>query len=81
MPDLTAALAGDRAVFERGDGLDDIENVIASDKSETVDHCPPLKSGREAGGIALAHKKSGARVWVRHHAAPNSITPYRHDED
>ncbi len=63
-------------IFERADGLYDVENVIALGKIETVNR-PPLKSLKEARDIALGDKPFDALVWVRHHATPNAIELYR----
>ena len=79
MADVTAAKLVDRVIFERGDGLYDVENVSAPGKLETArpGGLPGLKSLHEAHEIALGHMKTGGRVWVRHHHTPNSIELYR----
>lgn len=75
MADLTTATADDRVIFERADGLFDVENVIAPSKLETARG--GLKTLNEAREIALGHKNSGAQLWVRHHSKPNVIESYR----
>ena len=76
MAALTAARVGDRVIFERADALFDVENVTAPGVIEKAPRSP-LKTFDEAVEIAAGHKKDGARLWVRHHANPNSVEPYR----
>jgi len=72
---IADAAAGDRVIYKRADGLHDVEDVIEPGKLETARGA--LTSLTEAREVALAHKKSGSRLWVRRHATPNLIEPYK----
>jgi hypothetical protein len=65
---------GDRVVFERVDGLFEVENVVASGKPETIDRT--FKTRDEAWQIARGHLEKGRRVLSRHHATPNSFESF-----
>jgi hypothetical protein len=75
MADLTAAKAGDRVLFEKGDGFYDIEDVTAPGQFHSARR--GLKSLHEARDIAVGHMDAGGHLWVRHHATLHSIEPYR----
>jgi hypothetical protein len=64
---------GDRAIFERADGLFDVENVVAGKRDAAR---AGLKSLDEAWQIARGHGTSG-RVWIRHHETPTAYKPFR----
>jgi hypothetical protein len=64
---------GDHVIFARGSDVYDVILIATSGEEQTLKTCSTLELAYEAaqGGIG------GARLWWRHHLAPDVTEPYK----